>query len=50
MDSIATAKGGRRFVQLADKRKGVIDSGRLHGFTLFQAKIYLDALPDRSAK
>jgi len=47
VDSVSTGKGGRRFVRFTDGKGTVIDRGRLNGFTLYEAKMYLDQLPDR---
>jgi hypothetical protein len=50
VDTIQTGKGGRRFVRLSDGRRGdAIETPRMFGFTLAEAKRYLDQLPDRSA-
>ena len=46
--SIARGKGGRRFVKFTDRQGTVIDKGRLNGFSLYEAKMYLDRLPDWS--
>jgi hypothetical protein len=43
-------KGGMRFVSLADGKSGelVDNPGKYRGFTLAEAKRYLEQLPDRS--
>jgi hypothetical protein len=49
VDTIQTGKGGRRFVRLLDGRSGAsIETPRMFGFTLAEAKRFLDQLPDRS--
>ena len=48
VDSVATGKGGRRFVKFKDGKGSVIDRGRLNGFTLYEAQTWLNGLPDRS--
>ena len=43
-------KGGMRFVSLAGGRSGerIDNPGKYRGFTLAEAKRYLEQLPDRS--
>ena len=50
VDSVMKGKGGIRFVSLADGRSGeLIDNpGKYRGFTLAEAKRYLEQLPDRA--
>jgi len=50
VDSVMKGKGGRRLVRLADVKTGaaVENPIRMTGFTLYEAKRYLDQLPDRS--
>jgi hypothetical protein len=50
VDSVMKGKGGMRFVSLADRNSGelVDNPGKYRGFTLAEAKRYLDQLPDRS--
>ena len=50
VDSVMKGKGGMRFVSLADGKSGelVDNPGKYRGFTLAEAKRYLEQLPDRS--
>ena len=43
-------KGGMRFFSLADRKSGALveNPGKYRGFTLAEAKRYLEQLPDRS--
>jgi len=43
-------KGGMRFVSLADGKSGALvdNPGKYRGFTLAEAKRYLEQLPNRS--
>jgi hypothetical protein len=49
VDSVMKGVGGRRIVRLADVKSGstVDNPARSMGFTLAEAKRYLDQLPDR---
>jgi hypothetical protein len=48
-DSAMNGMGGMRFVSLADRKSGglVENPGKYRGFTLAEAKRYLEQLPDR---
>jgi hypothetical protein len=50
VDSVMKGKGGMRFVSLADGKSGAVieNPGKYRGFTLAEAKRYLEQLPDRS--
>jgi hypothetical protein len=50
IDKVMTGKGGRRIVRLADVKTGssIDNPSRAMGFTLAEAKRYLDQLPDVS--
>ena len=51
VDQVTRAKTGRRFVTLVDASGAAIDNpGHIFGFTLLQAKIYLERLPDRGTR
>jgi hypothetical protein len=52
VDSVMTGQGGRRLVRFTDVKTGAaIDYPiRMSGFTLYEAKRYLDQLPDRSPR
>ena len=49
VDSVMKGKGGMRFVSVADGARGelVDNPGKYRGFTLTEAKRYLEQLPDR---
>ena len=49
VDSAMKGMGGMRFVSLADRKSGglVENPGKYRGFTLAEAKRYLEQLPDR---
>lgn len=50
VETVTKGESGRRFVTLADRDGSMIDNkGRYVGFTLWEAKLYLDQLPDRSS-
>src|SRR6187401_2107516 len=50
VDSVMKGKGGMRFVSLADGKSGELadNPGKYRGFTLAEAKRYLEQLPNRS--
>jgi len=50
VDSVMKGKGGMRFVSLADSKSGALvgNPGKYRGFTLAEAKRFLEQLPDRS--
>jgi hypothetical protein len=50
VDSVMKGKGGRRLVRLTDLKTGreIEIPNRLAGLSLYEAKRYLDQLPDRS--
>jgi hypothetical protein len=50
VDTIMKGKGGRPFVRLADARGEPIATPCRFGFTLAEAKRYLEQLPDRSRR
>ena len=49
VDSVVKTKGGPRIVRLAHAKSGAMieNPSRMSGFTLAEAKRYLDHLPDR---
>jgi len=49
VDSVRKGLGGRRIIRLADAKGSPIENPtRAFGFTLYDAKRFLDQLPDRS--